>query len=217
MSTNTAFAGAAKPTSSHPHNWTIALALAWATTIVTLAILGTFDVPADQPAIGALIAIVVPVSAFGLAMALSSKMRDLALNLDPVLLTEFQAWRILGGLFLAVYAFGHLPGFFAWPAGLGDVAVGIAAPFMAWRIRTDPSFLTNSRLRSFHYVGLLDFAIAVSAGIAARNQIPGFVDSITTTPMGQMPLVLIPALIVPAFIILHIISLMQIHHARHQG
>jgi hypothetical protein len=37
-------------------------------------------------------------------------LRAVAMNLDPVLLTEFQAWRILGGLFLTVYAFGHLPG-----------------------------------------------------------------------------------------------------------
>jgi len=190
--------------------WLGLTAVAWIATVIGLAIGGVFDVPPEEPALPTLLAIAIPVAAFGATMVLSPRMRGLALNLDPVLLTEFQAWRILGGIFLAVYAFGHLPGFFAWPAGLGDVAVGIAAPFMAWSLRTRPGFLTSGRFRMFTYFGLADFAVAVGTGLAARNQIPGLVDGVTNSAMGQTPLVLIPTVAVPIFIILHLIMLMQV-------
>ena len=39
-----------------------------------------------------------------------------------------------GTVFLAIMALGHLPALFALPAGLGDVAAGIAAPLVARRL-----------------------------------------------------------------------------------
>src|ERR687898_2615628 len=42
--------------------------------------------------------------------------------------------RVVGGLFLIVMAQGHLPAAFALPAGLGDIAIGVAAPFVARRL-----------------------------------------------------------------------------------
>ncbi len=67
---------------------------------------------------------------FGLVYRLSRRFRAFALGIDLRLLTAMQAWRVIGIMFLALYAFGSLPGLFAWPAGLGDAAVGFAAPFV---------------------------------------------------------------------------------------
>lgn len=185
----------------------------WAVGILTLAAQGAFDVPPDQPALPTLAAILTPVAAFLVATRLMPSLRRLVLSLDPVLLTEMQAWRILGGVFIVVYLFGHLPGAFAWPAGLGDVAVGIAAPFVAWRLRRDPRFLLGRRYRTFLFFGLADFVVAVSIGLLSRGEIAAFSTPVSSAAMGQMPLVLIPTLIVPAFIILHLIVLMQIVNA----
>lgn len=190
------------------------IGILWTAVVMTQAYWGAFDVPSHEPAFPTLVAIAIPVILFAACMLFSKRLRDSALALDPILLTEFQAWRILGGLFLAVYAFGHLPGFFAWPAGLGDVMVGIAAPFMAWQLRAKPEFLSSNRFLVFNYLGLADFLIAVLTGVAARNQIPGFVDEVTSQAMGQLPLVLIPTVIVPAFIILHLIVLMQVYERK---
>lgn len=191
--------------------WLALTAVAWVSGILWLAAAGVFDVPPSKPALPTIIAITLPVGLFAAAMIASPRLRALALAIDPVLLVELQAWRILGGIFLVIYAFGILPGLFALPAGFGDVAVGVAAPFVAWRLRSMPGFLASPRLRLFHYLGLLDFAIAVAAGLAARGSIPGLVGDVTAAPMGELPLVLIPALAVPAFIIAHLIALMQIH------
>lgn len=202
------------PNSDRSGIWLAGILTTWVAIVLALAMGGTFDVPANEPALPTLLAIAVPVGLFVVAMGLSPRLRELALSLDPVLATEFQAWRILGGIFLAVYAFGHLPGFFAWPAGLGDMAVGVAAPFMAWQLRRNPEFLTSARFRWFNYLGLTDFVIALATGIAARGQIAGLVDQVTTAPIGQLPLVLIPTIAVPIFIVLHLIVLMQIASTR---
>lgn len=45
--------------------------------------------------------------------------------------------RVVGVLFLIVMAQGHLPAAFALPAGLGDIAIGVAAPFVARRLARD--------------------------------------------------------------------------------
>lgn len=180
----------------------------WAVLVVALALNGAFDVPPDEPAMPTLTAIAVPVLAFGAAMIFLPGFRAWALGLDPVLLTELQAWRILGGAFLIVLFFGHLPGVFAWPAGVGDVAVGLAAPFMAMMLRRDPGFLRSRRYLAFLAFGLADFAVAITLGVSSRSaEVAG---EVTSVAMGQVPLVLIPTLAVPAFIVLHLIVLLQI-------
>ena len=42
--------------------------------------------------------------------------------------------RVVGVAFLPYLALGHLPALFALPAGLGDIAAGIAAPLVARRL-----------------------------------------------------------------------------------
>jgi hypothetical protein len=41
---------------------------------------------------------------------------------------------LAGGAFLLTMVLGHLPALFALPAGLGDIATGIAAPLVARRL-----------------------------------------------------------------------------------
>src|SRR5262249_14146508 len=43
-------------------------------------------------------------------------------------LVGVQLYRALGAIFLILYPTSKLPAFFAWPAGMGDVAVGLLAP-----------------------------------------------------------------------------------------
>jgi hypothetical protein len=44
------------------------------------------------------------------------------------------SFRVAGVFFLFYMALGHLPALFALPAGLGDIAAGIAAPLVARRL-----------------------------------------------------------------------------------
>ena len=68
----------------------------------------------------------------GLALLVfSPRFRAWSRSRDLRLLTELQAWRMIGFAFLAVAAVDALPAGFAVPAGVGDVLVGLTAPIVA--------------------------------------------------------------------------------------
>src|SRR5262249_61358959 len=82
------------------------------------------------PPLTILLAFVGPPLIFAAAYRASRGFREFVLGIDLRLLTAVQSWRVIGVMFLVFYAYGLLPGLFAWPAGIGDFAVGLAAPFV---------------------------------------------------------------------------------------
>jgi hypothetical protein len=133
-----------------------------------------------------------------------------ALAIDLRWLTAIQGWRVLGAMFPVVYAFGLLPGLFAWPAGLGDAAVGLAALFVLLAmLREVPNW--RRRVLWLNIAGLLDFAGAIGTGVLASNSALGLLaDGGTYASMGALPLSLVPTFAVPLWIIFHMTSLLQL-------
>lgn len=157
----------------------------------------------------------VPVAAFLAIYALSSRFRGFILAQDIRALTMLQHWRVIGFGFLPLYFFAVLPGVFAWPAGLGDVAIGLAAAFVIARLDRDPAWATSAGLVRFHLLGLLDFAVAIAtAGLAAGGFPALIADGVTSAPLDVWPLNLFPSFIVPIFIILHLSVLLKVRHLR---
>lgn len=68
----------------------------------------------------------------GYLLLLSSTFRRIVAAVPQRWLVGIQTFRILGGVWLARYFAGQLPGLFALPAGFGDVATGLLAPFVAY-------------------------------------------------------------------------------------
>ena len=101
--------------------------------------------PPGIPPIPILIGVAVPLAVFLAAYRGSAAFRAFVLAIHPLLTTTIQAWRAAGFGFLALYAYGVLPGVFAWPAGLGDIAIGVTAPWVALALIRRPGF-ANSRL-----------------------------------------------------------------------
>jgi hypothetical protein len=124
------------------------------------------------------------------------------------LLTILNTWRIGGITFLIVMALGHLPAVFALPAGLGDIAIGLAAPVIAGRLARGDR---RGAVR-FHVLGILDLIVALAIGfLAGLGPFQPFQITPTTEPLGLLPLVLIPTVAVPLVIALHIVSLRRLH------
>jgi hypothetical protein len=171
----------------------------------------------DQQSVFAPIAatVALPVFLFLSAYVVSENFRNFILAQDIETLTMLQHWRVLGFGFLPLYFYGILPGLFAWPAGLGDVLVGLTAPLIILRLRRDPNFVTSTAFVRYHNLGLLDFAIAVvTAGLAAGS-FPSLIHAgVTSAPMDVWPLNLFPSFGVPIFIILHLIVLFKIRELR---
>ena len=121
--------------------------------------------------------------------------------------------RVVGVLFLIVMAQGHLPAAFALPAGLGDIAIGVAAPFVAhWLAHgTDRAGAVTGAVR-FNVLGLLDLAVAVSIAFLLGPFGP-FEVMPSTAPLRVLPLTLIPTVAVPLALALHIVSLRRLRTA----
>ncbi len=156
-----------------------------------------------------------PVAAFLAVYALSFRFRGFILAQDIRTLTMLQHWRVIGFVFLPLTYFAVLPGLFAWPAGLGDVAIGLAAAFVVARLGRDPAWATSAGLVRFHLLGLLDFAVAITTAGLAAGAFPSLIaDGVTSAPLDVWPLNLFPSFIVPIFIILHLSVLLKVGHLR---
>ena len=123
----------------------------------------------------------------------------------PALLAAVQTVRIVGGVFLVLLVAGQLPAVFALPAGIGDVLVGVAAPFVAVALWRQPQ--RRALGIAFNALGLLDLIVAIGIGVAVA---PGPLQLVVTEPstalMGLLPLVLVPTFVVPLAIVLHVAS-----------
>ena len=125
-----------------------------------------------------------------------------------------QLYRALGVIFLILYATDKLPGLFAWPAGVGDMVVGLSAPLVALAYARDP--IRNAGLvKAWNAFGILDLTVAVATGFITvpsalfRYEPPN--ELITA-----FPLVLIAVYAVPLSILLHLASLAKLHReSRH--
>src|SRR6266496_3429760 len=163
---------------------------------------------AFQPPVPLGLAVTLPILVFVLWYATSPGFREFVLSLNPKNLTIVQTWRIGGMTFVVLYVYGILPGVFALPAGWGDFAIGITAPFVA-------IYLAGNAERKASYIawqlfGMLDLVTAVTLGVLASPPPVGILGhAVTTKAMTVLPLSVIPTFAVPLLLILHIISIAQ--------
>ena len=150
-----------------------------------------------------------PLGLFLVLLRLSGSFREFVLTLDPRLLVAIQAWRFEGIGFLALYASRVLPGMFALPAGLGDIAIGATAPWLVLTLIRQPAFAGSRLFRVWYGLGILDLVVAITAGALGAALATGAPGEIATSAMAQVPLVLFPAYLVPIHLMLHIASLVQ--------
>ncbi len=199
--------------------WTIAgLLLAWFAVAYLVGTTGVLANAGALPLPPIALTAVVPVVAFLAAYLLSGRVRRFVLSRDLRMLTALQLWRVIGFAFLPLYAVGVLPGIFAWPAGLGDVAIGVTAAFVVWRLERDADFATSNRFLWFQALGLLDFAVAVAMSGLASGVFPGLTaGGVTSAALDVWPLNLFPSFLVPLFIILHLTALLQVRQLRRRA
>ena len=82
-----------------------------------------FARPSEPPTNPILLGASIPLVVFIAAYLRSGTFRDFILAANLRLLTAIRAWRAGGFGFLTLHTYGILPGLFAWPAGLGDIAI----------------------------------------------------------------------------------------------
>jgi hypothetical protein len=108
---------------------------------------------------------------------------------------------IEGTAFVVIMALGHLPALFALPAGLGDIAAGLAAPLAARSLARGGSRRTALWFNAF---GMTDLISALTLGTLTGFQLVHVTPS--GAPISELPLALIPTAAVPLLFALHITS-----------
>jgi len=183
----------------------------WATWVLASALLADSDVYRFAPSKAQPwlpVAMTVSVAAALLATRIPVVSRILAVPDALWRLTVPQVFRVVGVTFLIVMALGKLPAVFAVPAGLGDIAIGFEAVFLARGIRRG---VAGRRAVWFNILGLLDLAVALGIGVTAA---PGVAHVLSLSPSTEqialLPLVLIPTTVVPLAVALHLLSLRKL-------
>ena len=188
----------------------IAITLAvWLLLVLSLGAAGAFVGPPRTPPLPIAIGVAAPLVLFFAALRLSQSFRGFVLSLDLRLIAGIQAWRWAGLGFLSLYAHKVLPAVFALPAGLGDMAIGVTAPWILLALIRQPGFAARGTFIRWNLLGILDLLIAVSIGAGSAFFATGAPGEISAAPMATLPLLLIPAFLVPLFLMLHTAALMQ--------
>ena len=183
--------------------------LAWLALICVLGARGAFVAPRGAPPLALLIGLLGPLSLFLLGYWTIRPLRGFVLSADLRIIVGIQAWRWAGFGFLTLYSFRVLPGIFAWPAGLGDMAIGVTSPLVLSALLRRPGFAASKSFVAWNLSGILDLTVAVSIGALVPLLAPNLYGPVSTAPMTQLPLVLVPTYLVPTFLILHLTALFQ--------
>ncbi len=116
---------------------------------------------------------------------------------------------IEGTAFLATMFLGHLPALFALPAGLGDIAAGIAAPLVARMLAQGTGRRAALWFTAFGMTDLVNaLTLGALTGFALINVTP------SGAPISELPLALIPTAAVPLLLALHITSVSALRGAQ---
>lgn len=188
----------------------VAIALtAWFLLVVSLGAAGAFVGRPGTPPLPTAIGVSAPLVVFIAWLRLSQSFREFVLALDLRLIAGIQAWRWAGLGFLSLYAYKVLPAVFALPAGIGDMAIGLTAPWIILALVRQPGFAGTAAFIRWNVLGIVDLLIALSIGTVNAFLATGVPGEISTAPMATLPLLLIPAFLVPLFLMLHTAALMQ--------
>jgi hypothetical protein len=182
-----------------------ALLVAWFITTLLLSAAGFWAPPLRIPTIefGVLVPIIVGVILFRQWPAL----RRIVEAVPQQWIVSVQAYRVEGLIFLLLLAAGRLPGVFAWPAGVGDVLVGLLAPAVGmayargWRG-------SAGLVRAWNLLGIADLVVAVGTGfLTSPSPFQMLAFDRPNALVTAFPLVMIPVFLVPLAVLLHLASL----------
>ena len=188
--------------------WSAAVLIGWFLLAVALALAGAYEAGAERiPTIQYGIAIPILIGAW-LIWRSPTVSRIIDIVPQPWIV-GVQLYRALGVIFLILYATDKMPGLFAWPAGVGDIIVGLLAPVVALAYKRDLS-RNGNLVWAWNVFGILDLVIAVTTGFITSPSA-----LFTYEPPNELisvfPLVLVPVYLVPLSILLHLASLAKLH------
>ncbi len=129
-------------------------------------------------------------------------------------LVGLQVWRVIGGVFLIEMVGRNIPGIFAYPAGIGDLLVGVLAVAVLV-IHRSSATIPRGAVVAVLVLGVADFVSAFFFGFVSSEGpqqlfFPEVVNDLLLFPTGMIPLFL-----VPYAIFFHTLSFLSLRNDRH--
>jgi hypothetical protein len=178
---------------------------AWFALVLAIGAGGALD-PIRGFGVAALgLTVALPVAALASAFFAFGAIRTAMLATPLPALVGLNAIRILGVIFLLLYARGELPAPFAPSAGWGDIFIGVTALPLAWSV-----IRLGSRVRplafAWNVVGIADLVNAVALGaLSAPGPIQAFAGPPTSVIMTTLPWLIVPGFLVPSLMFIHVV------------
>jgi hypothetical protein len=157
----------------------------------------------STPLLGA--AVLIPVAVFSV-IGFGSFLGRGRLQAAPLpALIALHGIRLLGILFVLLYAAKRLPAPFAPAAGWGDITIGVTVlPIALWAAK-EPDTARGAVL-VWNGLGLADLVIAVILGaLSAPGPIRLFFGDPSSALIGSLPWILIPCFLVPSLSFVHLV------------
>ncbi len=190
---------------------TLGLVLAaWFAAVTALAANGAFLINVAGLPVMLGLGVMVPAATWLLAYAALPGLRRWVASLDLAVVAGIQTARVIGIVFLFLWGMGSLPAVFAWPAGFGDIAVGVFAIGTTLAIARREAGWQRS-MKTLVWLGIADFVLAFATGILSGSGRPLQFEGAPSSDLVQsLPMVLIPAFGVPLFLIAHLIAVQKL-------
>lgn len=142
--------------------------------------------------------------------------RDAIRRTTMASLIGVHAVRVLGIVFVLLYATKRLPAPFAPVAGWGDVAIGITAVPLAL-LTTGERRVPRGLIFVWNALGLTDLVVAVTLGAAsAPGPLQVFRGGPSSAIMTGLPWLLIPGFLVPLLAFVHLCTFYRLRTVAHE-
>jgi hypothetical protein len=193
---------------------TVARVLAgWFALVLAIGATGALS-PGDGAGVPGLgLSVALPVAALVGAFLAFRPIRDAMLAIPLPALVAVNAIRILGVIFVVLFAAGKLPAPFAPSAGWGDIFVGVTALPVAWAmLRFGPRARPLALV--WNTIGIVDLVNAVALGaLSAPGPLQVFVGPPASTLMTTLPWLIIPGFLVPSLMFIHVVVFYRLANA----
>jgi hypothetical protein len=188
---------------------TIGAAMAlWFIGVIWIGAPGTLD----TALLGA--AVLIPVAVFSVIGFGSLAGRGRLQSAPLPALIALHAIRLLGVLFVLLFAAKRLPAPFAPVAGWGDIIIGATALPIALWVARDPD-TARGPLLVWNGLGLADLVTAVTLGaLSAPGAIRLFFGDPSSALIASLPWILIPCFLVPSLSFVHLVVFYRTPKAR---
>src|SRR5215467_8191576 len=183
-----------------------AVLIGWVALAQYLGAANTYFATADTAGAGVptvLFGLLIPLAVAAIALWQSESIARLVSAIPLHWLVAAQVYRVGGGQFLVLWADGRLPWQFALPAGIGDVATGIAAVVVAAQLARNALGAYRATY-AWCLFGIADLIVAIAMGAMTSPGRPHLLAfDAPNLLITAYPLVMVPTFAVPLALMLH--------------